>query len=117
MSELVRVAVDAMGGDNAPEAVVQGVVDALNASKEIEVLLVGDQKTVEKCLAGAQYDKERLQVIHASEVITNNEHRRLPSRRRKILLLLSHRDLSGKEKQMHLFLREVQAQYLWEVRC
>ena len=73
MSELVRVAVDAMGGDNAPEAVVQGVVDALNASKEIEVLLVGDQKTVEKCLAGAQYDKERLQVIHASEVITNNE--------------------------------------------
>ena len=73
MSELVRVAVDAMGGDNAPEAVVQGVVDALNASKEIEVLLVGDQKTVEKCLAGAQYDKERLQVNHASEVITNNE--------------------------------------------
>ena len=57
MSELVRVAVDAMGGDNAPEAVVQGVVDALNASKEIEVLLVGDQNTVEKCLAGAQYDK------------------------------------------------------------
>ena len=45
------------------------------------------------------------------------KHRRLPSRRRKILLLLSHRDLSGKEKQMHLFLREVQAQYLWEVRC
>ena len=42
MSELVRVAVDAMGGDHAPEAVVQGVVDALNVSKEIEVLLVGD---------------------------------------------------------------------------
>lgn len=41
MSELVRVAVDAMGGDHAPEAVVQGVVDALNASKEIEVLLGG----------------------------------------------------------------------------
>ena len=37
MSELVRVAVDAMGGDHAPEAVVQGVVDALNVSKEIEV--------------------------------------------------------------------------------
>lgn len=46
MSELVRVAVDAMGGDHAPEAVVQGVVDALNASKEIEVLLVGDRKSV-----------------------------------------------------------------------
>ena len=73
MSELVRVAVDAMGGDHAPEAVVQGVVDALNASKEIEVLLVGDQTAIEKCLTGAQYDKTRLQVIHASEVITNNE--------------------------------------------
>ena len=73
MSELVRVAVDAMGGDHAPEAVVQGVVEALNASKEIEVLLVGDQTAIEKCLTGAQYDKTRLQVIHASEVITNNE--------------------------------------------
>ena len=73
MSELVRVAVDAMGGDHAPEAVVQGVVDALNVSKEIEVLLVGDQTAIEKCLTGAQYDKTRLQVIHASEVITNNE--------------------------------------------
>ena len=73
MSEVVRVAVDAMGGDHAPEAVVQGVVDALNASKEIEVLLVGDQTAIEKCLTGAQYDKTRLQVIHASEVITNNE--------------------------------------------
>ena len=50
MSELVRVAVDAMGGDHAPEAVVQGVVDALNVSKEIEVLLVGDQTAIEKCL-------------------------------------------------------------------
>ena len=69
MSELVRVAVDAMGGDHAPEAVVQGVVDALNASKEIEVLLVGDQTAIEKCLTGAQYDKTRLQVIHASAVI------------------------------------------------
>ena len=35
MSELVRVAVDAMGGDQAPEPVEQGDVDALNASKEI----------------------------------------------------------------------------------
>ena len=49
MSELVRVAVDAMGGDHAPEAVVQGVVDALNASKEIEVLLVGDQTVSHRC--------------------------------------------------------------------
>ena len=69
----MKIIVDAMGGDHAPEAVVQGVVEALNASKEIEVLLVGDQTAIEKCLTGAQYDKTRLQVIHASEVITNNE--------------------------------------------
>ena len=80
-----------MGGDNAPEAVVQGVVDALNASKEIEVLLVGDQKTVEKCLAGAQYDKERLQVIHASEVITNNEARRLHQEEEDSSIVVSQR--------------------------
>ena len=82
-----------MGGDHAPEAVVQGVVDALNVSKEIEVLLVGDQTAIEKCLTGAQYDKTRLQVIHASEVITNMRRRPSPSRRRRILPLLFHREL------------------------
>ena len=58
---------------------------------------MGDQTAIEKCLTGAQYDKTRLQVIHASEVITNNETRPSPSRR--ILPLLFHRDWCVKAKR------------------
>lgn len=73
MSELIRVAVDAMGGDNAPGEVIKGTVEALNASREIEVFLVGDQAAIEPILSKYDYDKERLTIVHASEVISNNE--------------------------------------------
>lgn len=73
MSELIRVAVDAMGGDNAPGEVIKGTVDALNASREIELFLVGDQAAIEPLLSKYEYDKERLTIVHASEVIGNNE--------------------------------------------
>ena len=40
MSETVRVAVDAMGGDNAPGEIVKGAVQAVQAEKDINVFLV-----------------------------------------------------------------------------
>ena len=48
MQELVRVAVDAMGGDNAPASTVKGAVDALNKSQEISVFLVGQEEVIKK---------------------------------------------------------------------
>lgn len=83
MSELVRVAVDAMGGDNAPEAVVTGAVDAVNESKKIEVLLVGHQDVLAPMLAKYQYDNERLMIVHASEVISNEETPTLAIKKKK----------------------------------
>ena len=43
---MIKVAVDAMGGDYAPVEMVAGAVDAVNANKDIKVLLVGEQKVV-----------------------------------------------------------------------
>ena len=40
MQELIRVAVDAMGGDNAPAEIVKGAVEALKASTDLKVILV-----------------------------------------------------------------------------
>ena len=48
MSELVKVVVDAMGGDYAPEVPVKGAVDALNERKEIFVYLAGRKEMVEE---------------------------------------------------------------------
>lgn len=73
MSELVKVVVDAMGGDNAPQEPVKGAVDALKESEGLFIYLTGIKETVEKELAKYQYPKDRLEVVGATEVIETAE--------------------------------------------
>jgi glycerol-3-phosphate acyltransferase PlsX len=67
-----HIAVDAMGGDHAPEEIVAGAFDAARTWPEFGILLVGDQEQVERVLksrsAGAR--PENVGVIHAPSVIT-----------------------------------------------
>ena len=83
MSEITRVAVDAMGGDNAPGEIVKGAVDAVNSRGDIKVLLVGQEEVVKKELAQYTYSKEQIEVIHASEVIETAEPPVMAIRRKK----------------------------------
>lgn len=69
MSELIRVAVDAMGGDNAPVSTVKGAVEAIAEAANLKVFLVGKEEVVNKELAKYSYDKNRLEVINATEEI------------------------------------------------
>ena len=69
MSELIRVAVDAMGGDNAPVATVKGAVEAVAESKAVKVFLVGKKEVLEKELSAYTYDKDRIEIVDATEVI------------------------------------------------
>ena len=49
-SHMIHVAVDAMGGDNAPGEIVKGAVQAVNKRSDIHVLLVGQEEAVKKNL-------------------------------------------------------------------
>ena len=69
MSEIVRVAVDAMGGDDAPAAVVLGAVNAVNNHPEINVTLVGVMDAIEAELAKYKVPAGRIDIKAASEVI------------------------------------------------
>lgn len=71
---MVRVAIDAMGGDNAPKCMVDGAVDALAKASDIEAVLVGNTEAIEAELSGKEYDKNRLKIVPAASVITNDEH-------------------------------------------
>ena len=71
---VVKVAVDAMGGDNAPSAVVKGAVEAVNKIDNLKVILVGKETPVNEELAKYQYDENRLRVVNATQVIGFNEH-------------------------------------------
>ena len=73
MSEMVNVAVDAMGGDNAPSEVVKGAVEAVAGDQRVKVFLVGQEAPVREELKKYSFDGSRLEVIHASEVIETGE--------------------------------------------
>ena len=69
MQQLIRVAVDAMGGDNAPAEIVKGAVEALKASTDLKVILVGQEEAVQQELSKYQYDASRMEVVNATEII------------------------------------------------
>ena len=73
MSGKIKVAVDAMGGDYAPQETVKGAVQAANEQKNIEVLLVGEETVIRKELAQYTYDEASIKVIPATEVIETAE--------------------------------------------
>lgn len=70
---MIKVAVDAMGGDYAPAEMVKGAVDAVAKTDQLEVVLVGIEDTVHRELEKYSYPKERISVVHASEVIETEE--------------------------------------------
>lgn len=73
MKEKTIVAVDAMGGDNAPVEIIKGAVDAINSNENVIIKLVGIEGKVKEELSKYDYDKERLTVVGATEVIATEE--------------------------------------------
>lgn len=70
---MIKIAVDAMGGDNAPVELVKGAVEAVNERKDIIVSLIGQEDVVKKELEKYSYNKEQIEIVHASEVIETGE--------------------------------------------
>lgn len=83
MSEYVKVALDAMGGDNAPGEIVKGAVLALEEKKELFIYVVGKEDAVNAELAKYTYDKSRLEVVNATEVIETAEPPVMAIRKKK----------------------------------
>ena len=73
MSEITVIALDAMGGDNAPGEMVKGAVDALGREQDIKVYLLGKEDIVNAELQKYTYDKNRLEVVNTTEVIETAE--------------------------------------------
>jgi len=83
MSEFIKVAVDAMGGDNAPVEIVKGAIEATQENEKVKVYLVGQEDAVKAELAKYKYDAERVEVVHASEIIETAEPPVLAIRKKK----------------------------------
>ena len=79
----MRVILDGMGGDHAPVEIVKGAVEA---AKEIdhEIYIVGKEDLINAELAKYSYDENQIKVVHASEVIENEDSPVKAIRRKKI---------------------------------
>ena len=85
---MIKVALDVMGGDNAPYEIVKGAVLAVTENKDLKVYLVGQSAVVQDTLnrlrgEGLEINMNALEIIEASEVITNDEAPVMAIRKKK----------------------------------
>ena len=69
MQDMVRVAVDAMGGDNAPDEIIKGVAEAVSLREDIKVFLVGKEELIQEKLRAYSYREGQIEIVNAPEVI------------------------------------------------
>lgn len=69
----MRILVDAMGGDNAPEAIVTGCMDAIRETAGLEIELIGDLAAIKSILERHRFHSDRLILTHSTEVIRDDD--------------------------------------------
>jgi len=95
----MRIALDAMGGDNAPKEIVAGAIKAVQAFPDIEILLVGDEKQINSYLT----DKTRISVLHTEEqILATDEPARAVRRKKDASMVLCANEV--KEKRADAFI-------------
>ena len=93
-----KIAVDAMGGDHAPQALVEGVNQAIQESKDIEVILYGDEAKIKQYLTAT----ERVSIVHTDEKINSDDEPTRAIRRKKqaSMVLAAHAVKNGEADAM-----------------
>ncbi len=70
---MIKIIVDCFGGDHCPQAPIEGALKAMATYPDLYILLTGDEAILQKELEGKTYDKSRLEIVHAPEVIGCDE--------------------------------------------
>lgn len=78
----MKIIVDAMGGDNAPSQIIKGAIDAVN-EYNIDLILVGKEGIINNELKKYDYIKTKVEVLNASEIISNDDDPAIAIRRKK----------------------------------
>ena len=70
---MMKIIVDAFGGDNAPQEIVRGAIDALREENGFSVILTGKEELIRAELKDLKYEKSRVEIVDCAEVITNDD--------------------------------------------
>ena len=69
----MKIVLDVYGADYSPDELIKGAIDAVNEEKGFELVLFGDKTEIKTRLGEIGYNGERINVVDAPEVITNND--------------------------------------------
>ena len=72
MSDLIKIAVDAMGGDNSPNKTIDGVIHHHKLNKKVFYKIFGDQSKIDKII-GDKIDKEFFEIIHTTDIVKSTD--------------------------------------------
>ena len=78
----MKIIVDGMGGDNAPESTVHGAIEALK-EHNINIIITGPEKLIQEQLNKYSYPKDKVEILDAPEIITNEDNPTIAIRRKK----------------------------------
>src|SRR5690625_7723153 len=77
--EIMKIAIDAMGGDHAPRSVVLGAMEAIKSQEDLHSTLVGDEQKIRKYLT----NETNISILHTDEVSTADDEPVRAGRRKK----------------------------------
>ena len=83
MADYIKVALDAMGGDNAPVEIIKGGVAAINENNKVKVFFVGQEEVIKEELAKYTYNAEQAEIVNATEIIETAEPPVMAIRKKK----------------------------------
>jgi glycerol-3-phosphate acyltransferase PlsX len=69
----MKIVVDAYGGDNAPVEIIKGAILALDKKDDFNIVLTGKTEEIKKILQNNNYIDDRIEIVDATEVITNDD--------------------------------------------
>lgn len=98
----MRIAIDAMGGDEGPKTIVKASIDAVE-ELDVTMVIVGKQDIINEELSKYKYDSEKIQVVNADETISNEEEPAMAIRKKKNSSMVVGLNML-KEKNVEAFL-------------
>ena len=69
----MKLIIDCFGGDKSPSANIEGAIIALKAHSDLGLILTGDEEAIKAELSKHAYDGDRIEIVHAPEVITGED--------------------------------------------
>ncbi len=79
----MKIALDAMGGDFAPLVTIEGAIETVNSSEDIDIILVGDEHAIIRELDSKRFSPSRISIRHASQAVRMDEATAPAIRRKK----------------------------------